>query len=168
MDVPARLATRREAILALWRRAIFESYPGPTADLLRRGKDRFRNPAGDAIRRGTEEVLDALIRGASRDELAGPLDRIVRLRAVQDFAPSAAVAFVFDLKRAIRAAEAADGDDLAVLDRTVDGLALLAFDLHSACREKIGEIRVAEARARLGRRLERAEAVLAEREERIG
>ena len=157
------LAARRKAILEHWRDTIFATYPGPTADLLRKGKDRFRNPAGDAIRRGTEGVLDGLIRGAPRDEIADALDAIVRLRAVQEFAPAQAVAFVFGLKPAVRAALGPEGEQgeaaaLAEIDGAVDALALTAFDLYAACREKILEIRLAESRARLGKTLERAEA----------
>ena len=38
-------------------------------------------------------------------------------------------------------------NDLARLDFRIDELTLAAFDLYVACREKIAEIRVGEARA---------------------
>lgn len=146
---------RRGPILEAWRRRIFKTYAGPTADFLAKGGDRFRNPAADAIRRGTEETLAAFFAKAPREELARALDGIVRLRAVQDFPPSGAVGFVFALKDAVR--EAAGADAAAALAGRIDDLALVAFDVYAACRQRIADIRVAEAKARLGQLLKRAE-----------
>lgn len=93
--------------------------------------------------------------------LADALHDIVRVRAVQDFSPSQAVGFVFLLKQAARdawpeGASPLDPSDLAHLDRWTDDLALLAFDLYTADRERIAQIRVSESRRAVGRLLERA------------
>jgi len=75
------------------------------------------------------------------------------VRAVQGQRPSQALEFVFLLKRALRGVlgEAYD----AAFDERVDGLALVAFDAYVTCREEIHEIRVREARRRVGLILER-------------
>lgn len=155
MKAPAAPQARRTEILEAWRRRIYATYEGPTADFLAKGGDRFRNPAADAIRRGTEATLDAFFARAPREDLARALDGIVRLRAVQDFLPSGAVDFVFGLKDAVR--EAAGADAAAELSERIDALALVAFDVYAACRQRIADVRVAEAKARLGQLLERAE-----------
>jgi hypothetical protein len=66
----------------------------------------------------------------------------VRIRAVQNFTPSQAIGFVFDLKGLIRAMAPADrqaSKEMVVIESRIDALALLAFDLYMSCREKIYE-----------------------------
>jgi hypothetical protein len=86
------------------------------------------------------------------------LDRIVRIRAVQDLSPSQAVEFVFLLKRAVREelGEAlAKQVDLSALHAWIDGLALQAFGLFVECRQRIYELRVREIKRRASTLLER-------------
>jgi hypothetical protein len=89
------------------------------------------------------------------------LDGIVRIRAVQDFTAGQAVAFIFLLKRVIREELKGEvrvqpgGDGLAAVEERIDEMALLAFDLFMKCRERIYEIRVNEAKRRLGLWLKR-------------
>ena len=84
------------------------------------------------------------------EDTAGALDGIVRIRAVQDLSPAAAVGFVLLLKRAVREvlAEGRPGlpeaPDLSELDQAVDRLLLEAFDLFAECRETIYRLRVGE------------------------
>jgi hypothetical protein len=87
------------------------------------------------------------LRGAEPDELTPALDRVVRIRAVQDFEPSVAVGFVFDLKHLLRktAGEGADGT-LAELDHRIERLGLCAFDVYMSCREEMWKIRLREIR----------------------
>jgi hypothetical protein len=159
-EVERLLADRREAVLADWRERIFADYPPGAADQWRREKDRFRNPVGSTIAAGTEAILDALIDGAGPDGLRAAADGIVRLRAVQELPPSRAVSFAFALKGAVRKAlgrEAAGREaEVERLLDAIDALALTAFDLYSECREKISEIRVREAQARVYKLAERA------------
>ena len=77
---------------------------------------------------------------------------MVRVRAVQEFTPSEALAFLFELKSVIRGVVGeADGvalgqEELGEIDGRVDQLALLAMDIYIECRERIFEIRVNEIR----------------------
>src|SRR3989304_4581594 len=99
--------------------------------------------------------------------LAPLLDGIVRIRAVQDFTPSQALAFVFALKKVIRGelgrpphlyplplggggqGEGGEwAEDLGALDGRIDEVALLAFDLFMRCREQMFTIKADEARRR--------------------
>ena len=91
------------------------------------------------------------------------LEGLVRIRAVQDFSPAEAVAFVFLLKRAAREvledvseqAQSVPARVLSDLEARIDSLALLAFETYTRCREEIFEIRVREAQRRTAALLER-------------
>jgi hypothetical protein len=90
------------------------------------------------------------------------LDEIIRIRALQDFAPSQALAFIFLLKNVIRQelADEIQQENLAAeileLESRIDGLALLGFDVYSKRREKIYEIRANEMKGRVSLLLRKA------------
>ncbi len=156
-------ATRTHATLLAdrWCALILATYPPDAARLMAARSDPFANPLGATIRRATHAILAALPdTGVEGVEVVEALHDIVRVRAVQDFSPAEAVGFVFLLKQAAR--EPVDGasglspSDLADFDRRVDDLALLAFDLYTADRERIARIRVDESRRAVRRLLERA------------
>jgi hypothetical protein len=148
------LQDRRRDILERWSKMILDAYPADAAGFLLGEKDRFRNPVGHAVRDGIQTLLDGILEDAPTSEMKPALDEIVRIRTVQDIPPSAAVGFVLLLKRAIRDAVGgnpggeAGWEELSRLDSRVDALALAAFDIHAACREKIMEIRVDSMRRR--------------------
>ncbi|MEW6743548.1 MAG: RsbRD N-terminal domain-containing protein [Planctomycetota bacterium] len=162
MTLQDLLEEKKAAILERWRERVLATYPEASAPRWQRGQDRFRDPVGHTIQQGTEGVVAALVANASREELVKRLEDIVRLRAVQDFTPSQAVAFVFSLKGAVR--ETLSGipespslaQELQQLEARIDEIALAAFDLYMGCREKIMEIRVNETRNRFYKLLERA------------
>ncbi|NIR14663.1 MAG: hypothetical protein GWN86_12250, partial [Desulfobacterales bacterium] len=54
------------------------------------------------ISKALENIYKELLKGVDREGVSPFLDRIIRIRAVQDFSPSQAIAFVFLLKRVIR------------------------------------------------------------------
>ncbi len=89
------------------------------------------------------------------------LDRIVRVRAVQEFTPSEALGFVFLLKKAVRQTLAQDlhsqdlSEELLTWESRIDKLALLSFDLYLQCRETIFEIRHNEVKNSTARLWER-------------
>lgn len=144
------LAQRKGVVAGKWLDRIVASYPADTANFLKRKRDRFANPVGTALAQGTAELVDGLLSGARADALRGALEPIIKIRAVQDFSPSAAVSFVFQLKDVIRdvlgerlAGREARGE-LERLERRIDQLALLAFDVYASCREQVADIRVSE------------------------
>ena len=151
------LRGRQAQLLSAWRELVLASFPEPTARFMRREQDPFRNPLGSCIREGTEALLEGIVQGRSLHDLDGPLDRLVRFRAVQGQPPSQALEFVFLLKRACRETlgDGLDGAALAALDQRIDGLALCAFDAYCKCREEIHEIRLREVRRRVATAFER-------------
>lgn len=149
MKLDEALKVRRAAVLERWLRAVLDTYPRETARFLDGVGDAFANPVGHTLRTGLARLYDALAAGQAAAELAAAADGIVRIRAVQQFAPSAAVGFVHALRGILREELAADGlaePERAALDAGVDRMALAAFDVYMQCREKLFEIRVRELR----------------------
>jgi hypothetical protein len=153
------LVAKRAAVLARWFQAVLATYPADTARFLAAGADPFANPVGHTVREGLGRLYDHLVADAPPADLSAAIDGIVRIRAVQEFAPSAAVGFVYALKGILREELAGSGLDpagQATLESGVDRLALIAFDVYMQCREKIFQIRVREIKesqllaARLG------------------
>ena len=98
MQLTTHLAQKKAAILGRWLTMIYESYPPETAIFLRKEKNRFDNPAGYRISEGLEGLYGALLQEMERDQILTCLDEIIRIRALQNFAPSQALAFIFLLK----------------------------------------------------------------------
>ena len=155
MPLTAHLAEKKSAILGRWLNMIYESYPPETAIFLRKEKNRFDNPAGYRISEGLEGLYGALLHEMERDQVLTCLDEIIRIRALQNFTPSQALAFIFLLKIVIREelAEEIRKENLAAelldLESRIDGLALLGFDVYTKRREKIYEIKADEAKRRV-------------------
>lgn len=151
MQLTEILQSRKKAILSNWRKRIIATYPEDAHSFLKDQKDRFANPIGAAIRHGTEALYEGVINCSDRECLCGALEDLVKIRSVQEFSPSKAVAFVLLLKPAVReelGSELSAGDDLEVqlmdLYGRIDELLLLAFDSYTDCREKIYNIRINE------------------------
>jgi hypothetical protein len=153
------VSRHRAAILSDWFEHIVGAYPDETARFLRNKREPFGNPVGAALREELGTVLDGAVGGASEAELQASLDRIIRIRAVQEFAPSVAVGFVFKLKPILHhlAAETeASSPELDLrIDQSVDRVAMMAFDIYTTCREQISEIRIRSIRDLSAKQIER-------------
>ena len=140
----------RDEILERWIEGVIEGYPEETAIFLRSKTDRFANPVGASLREGLAELLDGVFRGVDPEEMTSALDRVIRVRAVQEFEPSAAVSFVFDLKELVRQIVGERNVEvtgsLQALDKRVERLGLCAFDVYMGCREEMWKIRAREIR----------------------
>lgn len=157
------LVQEKKAIVDKWFQAVTETYAPETARLLKAESNEFANPVGHASHHGLEGVYNEFIQQFETDKIIPFLDRIIRIRAIQDFSPSQAVAFVFLLKHIVRdrirdaaETEPVSPEELAAFDSRVDGLALLAFDIYMQCREKLFEVRVAEVKSQTYRLLQMA------------
>ena len=165
MNLESFLSERRSGIIKKWRRAIVSTYPEDTQRFLKKEKDQFNNPVGSTIAREVETLYDAVVRGEDPDKVTACLEGIIRIRAVQDFKPSQAVAFTLQLKEIIR--DELEGKALLngmagefrALETRIDDMVLQAFDIYSQCRQKIYDIRVREVTGQVGRLLKRANLV---------
>lgn len=162
MKLQSVLSQKKSAIFEHWYNLLLESYPIETQDFLKKKKDRFNNPVAYEFRQGLEGIFKALLYGMDRDKISSFLDRIISIKAIQDFSPSEAIAFIFLLKKVIREKlereirENGISEELIQLESRIDGLALLCFDIYMKRREKIYEIRVNEAKNRVSGLLRRA------------
>ena len=162
MKLEKHLTQKKDLIVGRWLDLIFETYPADSQRFLRKQKDRFANPVGTTITKEIENLYDELIKGLEPERISALLDRIIRIRAVQDFSPSQALTFVFHLKKAIREGlqkevlEDRLSEDLSAMESRIDDLALLAFDVYMNCREKLYEIKANEAKNQVSRLLKKA------------
>jgi hypothetical protein len=152
MPLSKALANQRSAIVDKWFERLLGTYPESTTKFLSQEKDPFQNPVGHTLKEGLSNLFDGLMQPIDVASLAPMLDGIVRIRAVQDFTASQALAFPFLLKQIIRTEFAADvqrySSELLALEARIDKLALLAFDLFVRCREQMYELKVNEIKRR--------------------
>lgn len=148
------LIGRKSAIVDSWVQNILESYPSDSADFLKSQKNPFANPVGHTISSTAEKVFDELVGTCNSERIRSILNDLVRIRAVQEFPPSLAIGFVFDLKAVIvdevrrDRGEHTNLESLAELDSKIDAIALMAFDLYMESREKLFRIRLDELKAK--------------------
>lgn len=152
MGLQEVLAEKRSDILSRWRELMAQSHPGGPA--IFKEKDRFANPIGYTFSTESKVILDEFLRGRVGSEpMVESLEGIGRITAVQDYSAGQAVAFVFQLKEAIRhelksALQEEDAlRELVELEMLIDEIALLAFEAYTRCREKIHQVRVREIQA---------------------
>ena len=162
MSLEKLLQQKKSVILERWFDSILETYPSDTRHFLRTKKDRFDNPVAHRISSGIEGIFDQILNDEKAEKASPFLDKVIRIRAVQDYSPSQALAFVFDLKRLVREAVAEDtredqlSEELWTLEQEIDEIGLLALDIYMKCREEIYELRVNEVKRSVSRLIERA------------
>jgi len=167
MNLKQRLMEKKPAILKRWFDAVADSYQRDTAGFLKKQKAQFTNPVGYTFAEGLEGLYDALLQGMMPDTVNSFLDSIIRIRAIQEFAPSEALVFIFQLKKAVRQELGSEvlkqqdvSGELESFDSAIDDLALFAFDIYLSCREKIYDLKANEARHMTFRLLQQAKLIV--------
>ena len=169
MNLDSILSENRSTLIKKWQEAIIQTYPKETQKFLTREKSQFANPVGLIITKDVEILFDELVKGEDTEKIFSSLDKIIRIRAVQDFKPSHAVGFVLQLKSILRETlEEGNSAEMHLLEDRIDAAALLAFDVYSQCRQQLNDIRVNEIRNEYGRLLERANLIKEIPEEQLG
>ncbi len=160
MNLDGIIAENRATIIKKWQVAILGTYPKETRKFLKGEKSPFANPVGSIISKDVETLFDELVKGGDTEKIFSSLDKIIRIRAVQDFKPYHAVGFVLQLKNIMRETLGEiTPDALHLIQDRIDAAALLAFDVYSQCRQQLYDIRVKEVRSEYGRLLEMANLV---------
>jgi len=165
MTLKQHLHENRSAIVNQWFEMVVGTYQEETRGPLRRQNAPFTNPVGFNTRQGLEGLFDGLLKGMMPSETSRFLDGIVRIRAVQEFAPSEALRFIYQLKDVVRSKlektpeGPAIASELPDFESAIDDLALFAFDLYMQCREKIYDIKAKEARSMTFRLLQKAQLI---------
>jgi len=153
MSLKELLLEKRTAVLKRWFNLIAGSHSAGAPHYIK-DKDQFANPEGHTISREIDAIYHELLQDKMvSDKVCASLDNILRIRAVQDFAPGDAVGFMFLLKEAITEELADEIEKKQLfkqwleLELRIDKTASLAFDIYTQCREKICQLRVKEIKA---------------------
>lgn len=147
MSLSNTVTEKKKEIVEKWFEMVLSTYQSST--FFKTNKNQFANPVGNNVAKGLQEIFEILLAGGETETLREPLDKIIRMRAVQDFAPSQAISFVFMLKDVIRQEVAGKSDnagysDLVEIEGAIDRATLMAFDIYMACRERLFQIRMKE------------------------
>lgn len=151
MELIEALSNKKKEILSLWIERTLDSYTTP--GFFKSSKDPFANPVGVNIANGLADLLDLLMSNQELQAYLKPLDQVVRIRAVQDFTPSQAMAPFLELKWVVKQVFSGDKETqpmlrmLDTLDCEIDRMALAAFDIFSECREQLYRNRIRELKS---------------------
>ncbi len=153
---------KQNEIIKKWFEAAIQTYAPDTAQFYRSQKDQFANPVGNITAKGLSFLLDQVLGDFDPETVRTHLDPIVRIRAVQDFTPSRATAFILSLKKVLRdclADELREADtvmELLAFESRIDQLCLAAFDIYMACKEKLYQISANDMRSQALKAFKRA------------
>lgn len=153
MDLKEFLIQNRKDLIDKWYRAVLDTYPAEATEIFGRKKDRFQNPVGYNLSEAVKTLFDYLTNQSEPDDITGPLDMLIRIRSVQDYTPSQAVACIFIIKDIVRKelgprlTEFGLHEELLKFESRVDQLLLLAFDNYMQCRQNLFELRIRETKA---------------------
>ena len=166
------LRQNRESVLERWFDRIMDTYHPDTKKYFLAKGNPFANPIGSNIREAIAGIFDGLLDGSDpkTEPLAGHLDKVVRIRAIQEFPASEAIGYLYHLKNIVRDLAKNKGgyglmaEEVLAVESQIDCLALLSFDIYSQCREKLYNIRVYEVKSQVRKILEVMERKSAEQE----
>lgn len=134
----------RARLCARWLEALLADYDERAAGFYAGRRDPFTNPVGHTFARALRTLVDGVLAGEPPG--AEALDAVLRIRAIQGFAASRAVAFVPALGPLLRDSlveAGAPAEQLAAAERAVAELLPAAFDAYVSCREGVNDARLA-------------------------
>ena len=139
---------QRTALLKAWYDTTMQSYFPATDEAFRRNTG-FANPVGQAFQESMALILDGLVAGSETPDFAAPLDRIVRVLAVQGLPAGVSIRFLAVLRSLLeKNAELAASEKKQWLSR-LDDLAELSVEIWCECRETLSQLRINELRNRI-------------------
>ena len=146
------LIENKGEILDAWVDEVLTTYPADGARIFKKVKDQFANPVGFTVKNSLWDVYALLFEKNEAEKIVPALEQLVRIRAVQIFAPSEAVSMAYTLKKVVKAVcrneKVVDLDGWLAFEEKVDILAYTLFDLYTACRERLYQTRIAEIKSR--------------------
>ncbi|WP_153306803.1 RsbRD N-terminal domain-containing protein [Desulfonatronum thioautotrophicum] len=149
-DIFELLKENRGMLVDRWTTLTLQTYPTESAKFYSKEKNQFHNPVGHAMSKGLAEIFEAMLVGMDVQQIRPMLDSMVRIRAVQGFAPSNSLAFLLFIKKIIRDELGAEiqakglEQQLAAFEERVDGTLLVAFDVYAQCRQTLSDIKNSE------------------------
>lgn len=141
-------SSRRAALVQTWYEATLRSY-FPTADAAFLGHASFAHPVGQNFHQAMTAIIDGLADGLAREAFAAPLDRIIRILAVQELPAGMSVRFLALLRRQLLAEAALSPAEKSALADRIDDLTETAVEIWLECRETLYTLRINELRKRI-------------------
>lgn len=155
------LTEHAEELRKTWLDQVLVVYSEEYGKFVRSQGDRFANPAGVILTEGIDKILTAFTDGADEEAWNRALDPMVRLLAVQELAPAQALAFIPRLKKVLRDVlgdaleDASTRGEMSDLEKRIDRLTLMAFDIYIFYRQRIFEVRINELKRKTEKIVER-------------
>lgn len=148
MDLAEAFRNYKAKIVDRWVDYTLSTYQ--SSSFFKKEGDVFANPVGGNIREALKKLFVLLSRGATTEEMIPPLEQIMKIRSIQEFSPSQAVAPLNAVKHITREILAADKErchlvaELYDFEFAVDLAVLAAFDIYMQCRERLYQTRIRE------------------------
>lgn len=141
------LQQKREKWIGKWLDSVYSTYPSESARFFKDTKDPFSNPVGATLKTGLSDLYDAITgSGFDPDAAKKALGPVVKLRAVQEFSPAAAVGFIFELKTILQHGAGLPESETGEMFFRIDAVMLMAFDLYMENKKTIYTLRASQAR----------------------
>jgi len=162
MQLDDFLAKHKTTLVKRWFDMVVATYPADTQRFIKAQKDPFANPVGQTTLNSLGALFEAIRTGMDAKAVSAHLDPVIRIRAVQNFSPSAALAFVPALKTLIaeqlgqQRHEPPIRDQWQAMEARLDAMVLNAFDIYMQCREKLADLKVNLERDRIYQAMARA------------
>jgi len=143
MDLNKKLVGRKKQISAKWLDALLNTYKSQGAKFFKETGNEFANPVGTTFHASLDSLVDFLLQEDGSDGIENAVDGIVRIRAVQGFAPSVATGFVFVIRTILKEEAGSDlrtaegAEAWGRIEARIDEMTCMAFNLYMQCREKI-------------------------------
>lgn len=136
---------QQAAIQTAWLDAALSSF-FPNSEKAFRNGSGFGNPVGQAFQQGMAAVLTGLSEQAQPETFRAPLDRMIRVLAIQGLPAGSAVRLLFLLKDVLRTVSDLSMEERHQHARKIDRLAEIAAEVWSDCREKLLQIQIEQLR----------------------
>ncbi len=140
-----------DKIVSRWVDYTLSSYKA--SKFFKKEHDKFANPVGGNTYEALSKLFKLLAKNADPKEFVAPLDQIMRIRSIQEFAASEAVGPIHAVKHITREILEKDKErrhliaDLYDFEFAVDLAVLAAFDLYMQCREQLYKVRIKEIKS---------------------
>ena len=150
MEIKKLLVEKKDTILDKWIDQALSVYHPEGHKIFKRGKDQFANPVGFAVKSGLSNLYQVFCGEKEIGRVQEILEYLIKIRSVQDYAPSEAVAFLFILKQIVieeyKQEKKVDPEikDLLAFEEGIEKTALMVFDLYMASREQLYRVRLNE------------------------
>ncbi|MCK5741284.1 MAG: RsbRD N-terminal domain-containing protein [Chlorobi bacterium] len=152
MRVRAFLQKNKADLADKWLKMLTGQYSKDGSKFILGEKDQFANPMGFIYSEAIPQIFEAVVERQSTKTYDEPLRRIIQVRAVQDFTPSQALSFIFDLKQLITKSYKADNEidfcEMIGIFQRIDAMAFSAFNIYCELKGRIWEIKANEVRKR--------------------